>query len=139
PQLACWSTKRSRKEVRLRGVAASARQPSQGSWSEGIACLAVARMRSTGKKRSAFAAWPLRRDSLRRDHGAKACPAWPELACGRRQKGGPPSRRGRFGETAFAGIMERRLAPQAGLEPATLRLTAGCSAIELLRNTEGRD
>ena len=29
------------------------------------------------------------------------------------------------------------LAPQAGLEPATLRLTAGCSAIELLRNTGG--
>jgi hypothetical protein len=28
---------------------------------------------------------------------------------------------------------EGRLAPQAGLEPATLRLTAGCSAIELLR------
>jgi hypothetical protein len=26
------------------------------------------------------------------------------------------------------------VAPQAGLEPATLRLTAGCSAIELLRN-----
>ena len=29
-----------------------------------------------------------------------------------------------------------KLAPQAGLEPATLRLTAGCSAIELLRNAE---
>ena len=28
------------------------------------------------------------------------------------------------------------MAPQAGLEPATLRLTAGCSAIELLRNTD---
>src|SRR5262245_42751281 len=28
----------------------------------------------------------------------------------------------------------KKLAPQAGLEPATLRLTAGCSAIELLRN-----
>ena len=26
------------------------------------------------------------------------------------------------------------LAPQAGLEPATLRLTAGCSTIELLWN-----
>ena len=26
------------------------------------------------------------------------------------------------------------LAPRAGLEPATLRLTAGCSAIELPRN-----
>ena len=31
------------------------------------------------------------------------------------------------------------LAPQAGFEPATLRLTAGCSAVELLRNTVGRD
>src|SRR5438874_897210 len=30
------------------------------------------------------------------------------------------------------------MAPQAGLEPATLRFTAGCSAIELLRNTAGR-
>src|SRR5712671_1868943 len=28
----------------------------------------------------------------------------------------------------------QRLAPQAGFEPATLRLTAGCSAVELLRN-----
>ena len=27
------------------------------------------------------------------------------------------------------------MAPRAGLEPATLRLTAGCSAIELPRNT----
>src|SRR5690349_13198161 len=27
----------------------------------------------------------------------------------------------------------KRLAPQAGFEPATLRLTAGCSAVELLR------
>jgi hypothetical protein len=32
---------------------------------------------------------------------------------------------------------ERRLAPRAGLEPATLRLTAGCSAIELPRNLAG--
>ena len=30
------------------------------------------------------------------------------------------------------------LAPQVGLEPTTLRLTAECSAIELLRNEEGR-
>ena len=28
----------------------------------------------------------------------------------------------------------RELAPQVGLEPTTLRLTAECSAIELLRN-----
>src|SRR5579859_8224520 len=28
----------------------------------------------------------------------------------------------------------KRMAPQVGLEPTTLRLTAGCSAIELLRS-----
>jgi hypothetical protein len=28
----------------------------------------------------------------------------------------------------------QKLAPQVGLEPTTLRLTAGCSAIELLRS-----
>src|SRR5215467_3054697 len=31
----------------------------------------------------------------------------------------------------------KKMAPQVGLEPTTLRLTAGCSAIELLRS--GRD
>src|SRR5262245_6081780 len=31
------------------------------------------------------------------------------------------------------------MAPQAGFEPATLRLTAGCSAVELLRNRWARD
>jgi hypothetical protein len=30
-----------------------------------------------------------------------------------------------------------RMAPQVGLEPTTLRLTAGCSAIELLRSVFG--
>jgi hypothetical protein len=35
-----------------------------------------------------------------------------------------------FVPTAFT-----NLAPQVGLEPTTLRLTAECSAIELLRNT----
>ena len=40
--------------------------------------------------------------------------------------------------THVTGIDRRRVAPQAGLEPATLRLTAGCSAIELLRNMETR-
>ena len=30
---------------------------------------------------------------------------------------------------------QEKLAPQVGLEPTTLRLTAECSAIELLRNT----
>ncbi len=34
--------------------------------------------------------------------------------------------------------MFERLAPQVGLEPTTLRLTAGCSAIELLRSVETR-
>ena len=33
----------------------------------------------------------------------------------------------------FWSLFPDSLAPQAGLEPATLRLTAGCSAIELLR------
>ena len=31
------------------------------------------------------------------------------------------------------------MAPQVGLEPTTLRLTAECSAIELLRNIESGD
>jgi hypothetical protein len=31
------------------------------------------------------------------------------------------------------------MAPQVGLEPTTLRLTAGCSAIELLRSVVLRD
>src|SRR5207249_7521109 len=30
--------------------------------------------------------------------------------------------------------IQEELAPQVGLEPTTLRLTAGCSAIELLRS-----
>lgn len=33
------------------------------------------------------------------------------------------------------GVRRKGLAPQAGLEPATLRLTAECSTIELLRST----
>jgi hypothetical protein len=36
---------------------------------------------------------------------------------------------------SFAGIPVSNLAPQVRLELTTLRLTAGCSAIELLRNT----
>jgi hypothetical protein len=31
----------------------------------------------------------------------------------------------------------KEMAPQVGLEPTTLRLTAGCSAIELLRSVVG--
>ena len=33
-----------------------------------------------------------------------------------------------------SGKSKKRMAPQVGLEPTTLRLTAGCSAIELLRS-----
>src|SRR3954447_11856699 len=40
--------------------------------------------------------------------------------------------------THVTGIYLKRLAPQAGFEPATLRLTAGCSAVELLRNLGGK-
>ena len=35
-------------------------------------------------------------------------------------------------------ILTDLMAPQVGLEPTTLRLTAECSAIELLRNDGGR-
>jgi hypothetical protein len=37
-----------------------------------------------------------------------------------------------------ARMLLKRLAPQVGLEPTTLRLTAGCSTIELLRNSSRR-
>ena len=37
-----------------------------------------------------------------------------------------------------AGLVAIELAPQVGLEPTTLRLTAECSAIELLRNKRPR-
>ena len=33
-----------------------------------------------------------------------------------------------------SGCVGQEMAPQVGLEPTTLRLTAGCSAIELLRS-----
>ena len=35
---------------------------------------------------------------------------------------------------ALKGVSNQRMAPQVGLEPTTLRLTAECSAIELLRS-----
>ena len=35
--------------------------------------------------------------------------------------------------------VQKRMAPQVGLEPTTLRLTAGCSAIELLRSDGASD
>jgi hypothetical protein len=38
------------------------------------------------------------------------------------------------GRAGQAGARSKRMAPQVGLEPTTLRLTAGCSAIELLRS-----
>jgi hypothetical protein len=36
-------------------------------------------------------------------------------------------------------IDSKGMAPEVGLEPTTLRLTAECSAIELLRSVLGRD
>ena len=39
---------------------------------------------------------------------------------------------------AFEELLLEILAPQVGLEPTTLRLTAECSAIELLRNKRPR-
>jgi hypothetical protein len=47
-----------------------------------------------------------------------------------------PQRRDRGRREIRKGLMD--LAPQVGLEPTTLRLTAGCSAIELLRTTGGK-
>ena len=43
-------------------------------------------------------------------------------------------------QVRFGGICKclKEMAPQVGLEPTTLRLTAGCSAIELLRSVVGR-
>ena len=38
----------------------------------------------------------------------------------------------------LGGTQNVKLAPQVGLEPTTPRLTAGCSAIELLRNKRPR-
>ena len=35
-------------------------------------------------------------------------------------------------------VAQKKMAPQVGLEPTTLRLTAGCSAIELLRSVAAR-
>ena len=37
-------------------------------------------------------------------------------------------------QISFNSLERNDLAPQVGLEPTTLRLTAGCSAIELLRS-----
>ena len=42
-----------------------------------------------------------------------------------------------LGRTPQTSQAIERLAPQVGLEPTTLRLTAGCSAIELLRSVGG--
>ncbi len=60
----------------------------------------------------------------------------------------PPSPVSRHGGVQFSVQSDRlsaggarkllkRMAPQVGFEPTTLRLTAGCSAIELLRNVSG--
>ena len=40
-----------------------------------------------------------------------------------------------MGSREAAHMLLKIMAPQVGLEPTTLRLTAECSAIELLRNT----
>ncbi len=54
--------------------------------------------------------------------------------------GGCPARYVRWADGAVRCLVgqtvrgRERLAPQVGFEPTTLRLTAGCSAIELLRN-----
>ena len=55
-----------------------------------------------------------------------------------RARGREPQASGRVPE-AYLGSQtsEARMAPQVGFEPTTLRLTAGCSAIELLRNSGG--
>ena len=53
-------------------------------------------------------------------------------------QGAPPGKQAQIAGLAEARAKrERRLAPRAGLEPATLRLTAGCSAIELPRIRAG--
>jgi hypothetical protein len=46
-----------------------------------------------------------------------------------------------FGRVRIQLKGSKKKAPQVGLEPTTLRLTAGCSAIELLRSngTDGVD
>ncbi len=58
-----------------------------------------------------------------------------------RRLSGPIERRGHKNRHSAAPTetdprkLLKKLAPEVGLEPTTLRLTAGCSAIELLRNT----
>src|SRR5262249_34461943 len=54
------------------------------------------------------------------------------LTCQRQLRHSPCHNRG-LAKASWL-IFRMKMAPQAGLEPATLRLTAGCSAIELLRN-----
>ena len=49
-------------------------------------------------------------------------------------KSGTVPRNERGGSCDYPVKCLKRMAPQVGLEPTTLRLTAGCSAIELLRN-----
>ena len=43
------------------------------------------------------------------------------------------------GNNYESGHEDKKMAPQVGLEPTTLRLTAECSAIELLRNKPRND
>src|SRR5205085_1404092 len=55
------------------------------------------------------------------------------LAAGRELSSETQSTTGSNLKRGFLQVL-KRLAPQVGLEPTTLRLTAGCSAIELLRS-----
>src|SRR5438270_7143600 len=73
-----------------------------------------------------------------------SAPQWVSTGCPDRRDGA--SSRKAFKRLAFrdaptdCGLnpeepkLNKRMAPQVGLEPTTLRLTAECSAIELLRN-----
>jgi hypothetical protein len=97
---------------------------------------------SLGSSQNALRTFPTREarppelDRLRADRGMsigtfrRLAPRWI-----RAEPGEPGEARGQDEEPTLA---TARLAPQAGLEPATLRLTAGCSAIELLRNARSR-
>jgi hypothetical protein len=60
-----------------------------------------------------------------------------KVRCGRKRKVGTERKvecGGKRKEREWTEPSRKRMAPQVGLEPTTLRLTAGCSAIELLRS-----
>ena len=106
------------------------------------------------KRRLAPVAWPScsaigARMAMRYAH---LSPAYLSAEVGLLDRAGPPPRQGaqqrkgqEKGNVPRSGIsggrkswnFRREMAPQAGFEPATLRLTAGCSTVELLRNAGG--